>query len=314
MPFAVLSDRTILSVSGPDAEHFLQNILTLDLDKLGRGEARPGALLSPQGKILFDFLISRDGEDGFRLECRKDIAADFLRRLTLYRLRAKVELSIEDQAVVGVSWGSDSDASQTDSTRLADARFGQGAVCRIYGTALPPPLTPPRKGEGDAGPGAPESPSPLRGGVRGGGNAEWHALRIAQGIAESGSDYALGEAFPHDVLLDQTGGVGFQKGCYVGQEVVSRMQHRGTARRRVLIASGESALPAPGAEIVAGGKALGTLGSVAGEQGLAIVRIDRVKDALDAGQPIMAGDVAINLAIPGWATFTFPQQAGAEDA
>src|SRR5690606_25391943 len=102
--------------------------------------------------------------------------------------------------------------------------------------------------------------------------ASWHTFRIAHGIAESGSDYALGDAFPHDVLLDQTGGIGFQKGCYVGQEVVSRMQHRGTARRRVLIASGESALPAPGTEIVAGGKALGTLGSVVGAQGLAIVR------------------------------------------
>jgi len=295
MPFAVFSDRTILSVSGPDAEHFLQNILTLDLDKLGQGEAKPGALLSPQGKILFDFLISRDGGDGFRLECRKDIAADFLRRLTLYRLRAKVELSVADQAVVAVSWGSDSDASQTDSTWAADTRFGQGMVRREYGAELPPPLTPPHKEKGDEG------------------TAAWHAFRITHGIAESGSDYALGDAFPHDVLLDQTGGVGFQKGCYVGQEVVSRMQHRGTARRRVLIASGESALPAPGTEIVAGGKALGALGSVAGRHGLAIVRIDRVKDALDVGQPITAGDVAIDLAIPDWATFTFPQQAGAED-
>ena len=80
-------------------------------------------------------------------------------------------------------------------------------------------------------------------------------LRIAHGVAESGIDYALGDAFPHDVLLDQNGGVGFRKGCYVGQEVVSRMQHRGTARRRVLIAAARSALPAPGTEIVAGGRA-----------------------------------------------------------
>ena len=74
----------------------------------------------------------------------------------------------------------------------------------------------------------------------------WQALRIAHGIAESGSDYALGDAFPHDVLLDETGGVGFKKGCYVGQEVVSRMQHRGTARRRVLIVSAQAALARAG--------------------------------------------------------------------
>lgn len=284
MPFAPLHDRAILSVTGPDAEHFLQNILTIDLDKLGQDEAKPGALLSPQGKILFDFLISRRGGDGFRLEFRRDIANDFLRRLMLYRLRAKVELSLQDQTVVGVSWGNDSAPSQTDSTRLTDTRFKDMPVHRLYL--------------------APESRSPGPEGL-----GEWHALRIAHGVAESGSDYELGDAFPHDVLLDQSGGVGFQKGCYVGQEVVSRMQHRGTARRRVLIASAGSVLPPAGTEILAGGKVLGALGSVSDQKGLAIVRIDRVKDALDAGQAITAEDVPLALVIPEWATFTFPQQA-----
>src|SRR6185312_14806155 len=102
---------------------------------------------------------------------------------------------------------------------------------------------------------------------------DWNAYRIATGVAESGADYALGDAFPHDVLLDQVGGIGFQKGCYVGQEVVSRMQHRGTARRRVLIVRGKAPLPAPGAEITAGSRAIGALGSVSGNNGLAIVRI-----------------------------------------
>src|SRR4051812_26275929 len=88
MPFASLEDRAVIAVSGPDAEHFLQNILTTDLDTLAPDTAKPGALLSPQGKILFDFLISRDGENGFRLECRTDVAGDFLRRLMLYKLRA----------------------------------------------------------------------------------------------------------------------------------------------------------------------------------------------------------------------------------
>ncbi|TIM09979.1 MAG: folate-binding protein YgfZ, partial [Mesorhizobium sp.] len=145
--------------------------------------------------------------------------------------------------------------------------------------------------------------------------AAWQALRIAHGIAESGSDYQLGDAFPHDVLLDETGGVGFRKGCYVGQEVVSRMQHRGTARRRVLIVSAERPLPAPGTEVTLAGRPVGTLGSTAGTTGLAIARIDRVKAALEAGQPIMADDVPVSLAIPAWAKFIFPQQpVGAEEA
>jgi folate-binding protein YgfZ len=285
MPTARLDDRAIVSVSGPDAEHFLQNIVTADLDALPAGEAKPSALLTPQGKILFDFLISRNGADAFRLECRADIADDFIRRLTLYKLRAKVEISKQEQLPVVVSWGVDSGASDTDSNWLRDMRFPQETpVWRSYGGS---------EGSGDV--------------------ASWHAFRISNGVAESGPDYALGDAFPHDVLLDQMSGVGFRKGCYVGQEVVSRMQHRGTARRRVLIVAGEN-LPAPGTEITVNGRSIGTLGSTAGGKGLAILRIDRVKDALDADAPIEAGVAPVTVAIPAWATFTYPQQVSSEDA
>jgi hypothetical protein len=170
---------------------------------------------------------------------------------------------------------------------LADTRFRDVTVRRAYG-----------------------------GEVKDGGDPDaWLVLRIANGVAESGSDYALGDAFPHDVLLDEAGGVGFKKGCYVGQEVVSRMQHRGTARRRVLIAAAASPLPAPGTAFTVAGRPVGVLGSVSGGHGLAIARIDRVKAALDAGESILAGDVPLALAIPAWAKFTFPQDAaGAEEA
>ncbi|RTM03554.1 MAG: folate-binding protein [Hyphomicrobiales bacterium] len=287
MPFAQLKDRALISVSGPDAGHFLQNILTTDLDTLKPGEAKPGALLSPQGKILFDFLISRAGDNGFRLDCRADIADDFVRRLMLYRLRAKAEIAKQDQALVTVAWDDDSIASSSDSSALADTRFCDVAVRRTYG-----------------------------GGAKDGGDPDgWEAVRIANGVAESGSDYQLGDAFPHDVLLDETGGVGFKKGCYIGQEVVSRMQHRGTARRRVLIASGDSALPASGTELTVAGRPVGALGSVGGRTGLAIARIDRVQAALDTGEAIMAGSIPVKLAIPAWAKFSFPEgAASAEEA
>lgn len=138
--------------------------------------------------------------------------------------------------------------------------------------------------------------------------AEWHAFRLSQGVAESGADYALNDAFPHDVLLDQLDGIGFKKGCFIGQEVVSRMQHRGTARRRVLLVEADSPLPAQGTELTVDGRPVGTLGSVSGRHGLAIARIDRVKTAMDAGQQISADGVALSLAIPGWARFAFPEQ------
>lgn len=287
MPFAQLKDRALISVSGPDAGHFLQNILTTDLDTLKPGEAKPGALLSPQGKILFDFLISRAGDNGFQLDCRADIADDFVRRLMLYRLRAKAEIAKQDQALVTVSWDDDSTASLSDSSALADTRFQDITVRRAYG-----------------------------GEARDGGDPNgWLSMRIGYGIAESGSDYQLGDAFPHDVLLDETGGVGFKKGCYIGQEVVSRMQHRGTARRRVLIASADSPLPASGTELIVAGRPVGALGSVGGRTGLAIARIDRVQAALDADEAVMAGSIPVKLAIPAWAKFSFPEgAASAEEA
>ncbi|HET9537236.1 MAG TPA: folate-binding protein YgfZ [Mesorhizobium sp.] len=290
-----LPDRALVAVSGPEAEHFLQNIITTDLDSLTEGIARPGALLSPQGKILFDFLISRAGPDAFFLECRSDVADDFIRRLTLYKLRAKVEIAKQDQSFISVSWKSESGAShgdsrssQSDSSGVRDLRFpAAAAVELIYG--------PKAQATGEA--------------------AEWDSLRVAYGIAESGADYALGEAFPHDVLLEQLGGVGLRKGCYVGQEVVSRMQHRGTARRRVLLVKADGPLPSSGTDITANGRSVGTLGTVAGNRGLAIARIDRVKDAMDGGIPLLADGLPVELSIPPWATFTFSEHAaGAEEA
>lgn len=287
MPTVILHDRALISVSGPDAEHFLQTIVTVDLDQLKPGDMKPGALLTPQGKILFDFLVGRHGEDGFVLETGAGNAADFQRRLMLYRLRAKVDISKPEESLVGVRWHDDSDASQTDSTRwLRDSRFAPPAeVWRHHGAV-----------EATAD------------------EADWTAFRIGEGIPESGADYVLGDAFPHDVLLDQTGGVGFRKGCYVGQEVVSRMHHRGTARRRVLLAHADGPLPAPGADIVAGGKTAGTLGSSVGAHALALVRIDRVKDAMDAGLAITVDGTPLTLSIPAWASFGFPQTTAPDGA
>ncbi len=293
MPTAQLRDRATILIEGPDAEHFLQNILTVDLDRLQAGEARPGALLSPQGKILFDFLVSRRGDGGFLLDCRAEAAGDFVRRLMLYRLRAKAEISVQDQMVVLARWQDDSAAShadsttsQADSTWLADRRFPQGAgVARGYGEPLP------ADADADA----------------------FTRLRIAHGVAEGGADFASGDAFPHDVLMDENGGVGFHKGCYVGQEVVSRMQHRGTARRRIMIARGTAALPESGTPVLTGERPIGALGSVAGSEAMAIVRIDRVKDALDAGLPVTAGGVALDLSIPAGAHYRLPEAAGTAD-
>lgn len=272
-----LSNRTLVDITGEDAEKFLQAVITTNLDKLGPDELKPGALLTPQGKILFDFLVSRV-KGGLRFDLPSSIAADFCKRMTLYRLRAKAEITQLPESLISVCWDEDSASSQGHSIKR-DSRFpAQRNVLRSYGSA---------NGTNDE-------------------NA-WTRLRAEYGIAEGETDFAYNDVFPHDVNFDQTGGVTFPKGCFVGQEVVSRMQHRGTARRRVLVAKADQQLPAAGTAVTVNEREIGLLGSSADGLGLALVRIDRVQDALDAGLPIMAGETVITLSLPPHVKFAFPQ-------
>jgi hypothetical protein len=140
------------------------------------------------------------------------------------------------------------------------------------------------------------------------GDAEWvgtesyHAHRIALGVPEAGKDYPLGDTFPHEADLDVLNGVSFGKGCFIGQEVVSRMRHRGTVRRRVVPVEGAAVL-ASGVPVTAGEAEIGRVGSVAGTRALAMVRLDRVAEAVAKGVPVEAGGVAIAVMKPAWATF-----------
>ncbi|TXI05449.1 MAG: folate-binding protein [Rhizobium sp.] len=274
MPAVFLRERSFIRVAGAEAESFLHNLITTDLASLGADEARPGALLTPQGKILFDFMIWRDGP-GFLLETDTSQREGLLKRLTMYRLRAKVDFSADDNHGITVAWGE----AATDGPR--DSRFAKAGIV----------LTRTPGAHGD-------DPEAL-----------YDELRIANGIAVSGRDFALQDAFPHDVLMDLNGGLGFRKGCYIGQEVVSRMHHRGTARRRVVIVTGSSELPASGTELTVGSKPIGTLGSTAGSKGLAIVRIDRVGEAVAEKLPIQAADVTVSVSLPAWSGLSFPERA-----
>lgn len=274
MPSVTLSGRAFLHISGKDAETFLQSLITTNLPDLASDEIRPGALLTPQGKILFDFLISRDGDGAFLIETGAEQRDGLLKRLTMYKLRAAVDLSIAEGDSVTVFW------DEEGAGAARDGRFAKAGLT-VY-----------------RAPGATGADDP----------ALYDLLRIEAGLPEAGRDYALSDAFPHDVMLDLTGGVSFRQGCYVGQEVVSRMHHRGTARRRPVIVKGEVALPDNGIDLMAGGKPIGTLGSVAGMLGLAIVRIDRAADAIHAGTPITADGAPVTVELPHWSGLAFPDE------
>ncbi|GAB6843218.1 hypothetical protein HNR00_002142 [Methylorubrum rhodinum] len=283
MPIALLSERAVVAVTGADATAFLQGILTCNVETLPEGEARLGALLTPQGKIQFDFLVFRDGADGFKLDVTAERAADLVKRLGLYRLRAKVSIGADPTLGVAAAWDGAETAAET--IRVRDGRLPALGE-RLYFT------------EGAFSADASE--------------ADYHAHRIALGVPEGGRDFAFSDAFPHEALMDQLGGVDFRKGCYVGQEVVSRMQHRGTARTRILpLVFAEGPAPAPGTEVTAGARTLGLTGSAAGGRGLATIRLDRLGDALAAGEPVRAGGSVAGVEKPAFATFAFPTDTAA---
>lgn len=283
---AELTSRAVVAIEGPDAAALLDRLVTVDTDAATLDRAAFGALLSPQGKILTDFLLVRNGAESFLIDLPKVAAADFVKRMTMYKLRAQVTVrDVSDTLAVIAVW--DADGAPTLPGRVAEDPRGLGYRGYVQTAAV---------GAAEALPGAVIADE-----------TAFQTRRIEACLPEAGADYPFGDAFPHDVAMDQLSGVDFTKGCYVGQEVVSRMQHRGTARRRPLVVTTTAgALPAPGTEITAGGKPVGVLGSTAGAVGIALGRLDRVTDAMTAGEPILAGDVPVALTLPPYAHYSLP--------
>ncbi len=257
MPSAFLGDRGLVRVTGTDACAFLQGLFTCNVAKVAPGHPAFGALLTPQGKITADFIVG-EGEGAHFLDCPLALAADLAKRLRFYKLRANVEIA-DLSATHGVAacWG-DNAAGEPDPR---DARLGG----RIAGERAALEAA---HGRDDAG---------------------YEALRVSLGTPKGGVDFPWGETFPHDANMDLLGGVDFKKGCYVGQEVVSRVEHRGAARKRVVRLRYEGPPPAPGTPVLAGDIEAGVTGSLAGDLGLAMLRLDRVAEARARGAALTAG-------------------------
>jgi folate-binding protein YgfZ len=283
---ALLPDRGVVRVAGPDAEKFLNGTITADLSALARQDAVHSALLTAQGKVLFEFFALRAPGGGLLLETARDVADDLVKRLKMFMLRAKVEAeNVSPTYEVAALWGGTPPAGPTRIV-YADPRLPD------LGWRMLAPVPP----------GFRADPGDVK------GEAEWttteayHAHRVALGVPEGGRDYAFGETFPHEADLDLLHSVSFTKGCFIGQEVVSRMKHRGTARRRVVPVQGKAALT-PGAAVMMGEVEIGRIGSVAGKRGLAMMRLDRAAEAAAKGEPLRAGGVDIRLGKPAWAAF-----------
>jgi folate-binding protein YgfZ len=281
MKAAFLPDRGVVKLNGDDARSFLNNLVTGELAEVKPGTARFAALLTPQGKIVVDFLVTEAPAGhggGLLLDCPGALADQLATKLNFYKLRAKVTVeNLTGQLGVLAAWS------------------GQPAMM--------PELAFPDPRHGDLGYRilVPEELSEKLAGALGAklvAADNYEQQRIVCGVPNGGTDFIYGDAFPHETNMDRLHGVSFDKGCYVGQEVVSRMQHRGTARTRTvrLVVDGPS--PEVGSDVVADGKTIGKLGSSRSGHALALLRLDKVSDALSRGAAMSAGGVAVRLVDP----------------
>lgn len=275
---AVLPDRGVVSVTGADAGKLLQGLITNDIGQARDGAAIHAALLTPQGKILFAFFVVPT-VDGLLLETERDQATALAKRLTFYKLRAAAKIEDLSQTLrVGVTW----DAAAKPSPQGGRGSAVAASYCDPRHHALGRRLILTAASQVEVTATA----------------ADYHAHRIAIGVPEAGYDYPLGDTFAHEADLDLFGGVDFDKGCFVGQEVVARMQHKTVVRKRVVRVAAPGALPADHPDITVGANAavIGRLGSVSASHGLALIRLDRVVEALDKGEPISAAGQSLIVA------------------
>jgi folate-binding protein YgfZ len=261
-----LTDRAVIALEGGEARAFLQGLVTNDLTRLAPGIGLYAALLTPQGKILFDFLIA-EGDGALLLDCAADRAEALVKRLTLYRLRAPVGIALRSQ--LGVFAGLSGRPAER-AISFPDPRLAALGLRSIGAVA--------------------EMPDFLQ------GPAAYHAERLALGVPES-ADFGSEKIFALDAGLEELHGVAFDKGCYVGQELTARMKHRGTARKRILTVSTDTALPAAGTPILGGAVEIGEILSSYGARGFALARLDRLAEA---GGPFTADGTPVVLAKPAW--------------
>jgi folate-binding protein YgfZ len=272
---SLLEDRSVIAIKGAEARSFLQGLISNDMAACAPGKGIYAALLTPQGKVLFEFFVTEhDGR--FLLDCAAVRAPELVKRLTFYRLRAKIDIAL--------------------AVELRTAALWNGAVeaPAISGIAAFPDPRLPALGLRLIG------PLPLvQTAMAGAELASYRRYALKLGVPDS-ADVPPDSVFALDAGLEELGGVDFKKGCYVGQEVTARMKHRASARRRFLIAEIEGDLPPPGTKLEVSGREVGTLATGTDGRALALVRLDRVSEADSAQEDITAMGQKVRLRRPSW--------------
>jgi folate-binding protein YgfZ len=277
--FTRLETRGLLEIDGPDALKFLQSLLTNEPPE-AEGTARYAALLTPQGKVISDFVVYRQA-GAFLLDCPAPLTQTLVDQLQKYRLRSRVTISdrMTERAVLALSH-----APQTmpvDGILNADPRLAELGFRLVLPRAGIPgwiAISGFEERAGDA----------------------WRRECIRLGVPDFAEDIETASWFALDCNMDELHGIDFGKGCYVGQELTSRMKHRATSRRRMLPVSGDTVLPGPGTPVTLGDIDIGEMRGSLNEVGFAAIRMDRLQEATTAtcgGQTITIGRPAYPLGL-----------------
>jgi folate-binding protein YgfZ len=271
--FVSFPKRGLICVSGPDAATLLEGLLTHNVATAGPDTCVYSAMLTPQGKFLFEIFILAPEAGTYWIDVSDP--ASFAKRLSLYRLRSKVTIEDKSEAYV------------------------VGAVWRVE--ALPPnaiPYPDPRHSELPQRFIAPRSDLPL--GDEAAAFTAYEQARLGLGVPDLGADLLVEKDFILEGLMDEMGGVDFHKGCYVGQEMTSRMKRRTTVKTKLCRVRFDGPAPAFETPILADGWEVGRMRSGSQGLGLALIRFDRAQKALEEGHDLRAGDQSIQLDPPSW--------------
>lgn len=307
--FVLLEDRGVLAVGGEDAREFLQGLVSNDMRRLATDRALYAAMLTPQGRYLHDFFVIaiRDdaGNEELLIDCEGERLADLRRRLGMYRLRSKVVLEERGGALA------------------VAALIGEGVAAALGVGEEPGRAVPfaggvayidPRLAEAGARAIMPRGKAAESLAAAGFAPAErtaYERLRIGLGLPDGSRDLEVERALLLENGFDELGGIDWDKGCYMGQEVTARTRYRGLIKRRLVPVTVEGPLPACGTPVLREGKAVGEIRSGADGMALALLRVEALGAATAGSQPLRAGDAVLIVHKPGWMRAPRPGEDGA---
>ena len=274
--YHLAEDRAVLRVSGADRIDFLQGIVSNDVAKAGADRGVWAAFVTPQGKYLHDFFLAADGES-ILLDCERAGADDLRRRLRRYTLRSDARVAAADDLAVVLTLGTPAPAPGIAAC-FPDPRH-RDAGYRLVGahSAIERAMT--------AAGLAPADP------------VDWDRRRLALGLPDGSRDLEAERSTLAEANADLLGGIDWEKGCWMGQEVTARMHYRGLAKRRLTPMRVDGPVPARGATVERGGKPVGECRSSAGDLVMVLARTEAI-DETETG--LICGETQLHPAPPEW--------------